>query len=427
MEPLYSDAIRFTEVLPLLSRDVQNVTGKQFSNVQLVLLEAAWNDTSVAHAAEKHAMNVTYLKNRAAPILWNILSEVFGEKVTKSNLHKILIARFFPEREVLLSDGRLSTFLKKMVGSPPICQNFVGRETDLHLLSDSITKNRCTLLSGSEGVGKTALVSKLFQGLQSFDHDFELVIWKNCISDNPADDIADLLHLFTLNGQQASSLLAVLRLRRVLICLDGVNRWFRAYREQATQTVEQFIKLEHPSSVIITSSEPLPFIERFRRGNLPTAAFQLQGLLFDESLDLLSLNGIDRKSGIALAKSFNGNPGLILLACEKIKDQYNGNIGSFLKAKTTFAWAIFRDFLDGLLLSSNSQISEQDCRLLNYLCSQKDPSLSRDKVIENYYKFSAISTYQIRESLDKLLSYSLVVVDKKDTNRILLPSFISFK
>ena len=72
-------------------------TGKHLTNVQRVLLSSSLSDRQLRYhdIAKSYGYSVSYLKQDIGPKLWRLLSEVFGEKVSKNNFRSALERKWY--------------------------------------------------------------------------------------------------------------------------------------------------------------------------------------------------------------------------------------------------------------------------------------------------------------------------------------------
>ncbi len=219
---------------------------ERLSKVQVSVFQHAWEEQSYLEIAKKLGYEVGYVKQMGSQ-LWQLLSQAFGEKVTKSNVHLVLKQK---ARQRSQESGATDNTPKIQNQScaesvpkvRPKIQNrtdwgdatdvsvFYGRTGELATLERWIVQERCRLvgLFGMGGIGKTSLSVKLAKQIQG---EFEFVIWRSLRNAPPIQDLlADLIQF--LSAQQETDLpdslegrilrlLNYLRQYRCLLVLDN--------------------------------------------------------------------------------------------------------------------------------------------------------------------------------------------------------------
>lgn len=90
------------EVVEAVDAAVFTRGGRHLSLVEIVVLRGAWQGLTYEQTAETCQYSLTYIKQAAGPKFWKLLSEVFGEKVSKTNFSSRLGAE-------IPTSGRAST------------------------------------------------------------------------------------------------------------------------------------------------------------------------------------------------------------------------------------------------------------------------------------------------------------------------------
>lgn len=84
----------FEKSLELLETNLFNSQGKKLTVVEREILKAAWENYPYTQVADHSYLTVGHIKDVAYK-LWKPLSEILGEKVTKTNLRLVLEKKNF--------------------------------------------------------------------------------------------------------------------------------------------------------------------------------------------------------------------------------------------------------------------------------------------------------------------------------------------
>jgi hypothetical protein len=269
------------EVLRFTEDRVFSKTGEHLDDLQEAILRGAWKGQRYSKIAEESHCTEGHVRNVAAE-LWQVLSDVLGEELNKSNFKttlercrfSIISSKFAkdctqinnvnvcadtqspeipkdrspstPTSDTSKPKTRLDLADAPHISSlsdSPDGDSFASRTSELATLEKSIVQENCniTAILGISGIGKTALSLHLLPKIQ---HNFECVIWRSLRHSPPLETTLKNLIQFIANQyppnpplprggeegflpssipERLSLLMEYLRKNRCLIILDDVQ------------------------------------------------------------------------------------------------------------------------------------------------------------------------------------------------------------
>jgi ATP-dependent Clp protease ATP-binding subunit ClpA len=234
---------------------------ESLNDIQALVFRQAWEGRSYPEMAKSAGYDYEYIKFVGFQ-LWQLLSRVFGEKVTKSNVHSVLRRKaqqvsvvVAPSNSTSTNDSRNTQAYQSDATTHSVtaegstanrCQDwgeaidvsvFYGRTEELNQLEQWIVMQRCRLVTllGMGGIGKTALSIKLAERIQ--EH-FDYIIWRSLRNAPSIQNLlAELLQFLSSSRKRIyqkpvdkgiSRLMHYLRQHRCLLVLDNAESIMRA-------------------------------------------------------------------------------------------------------------------------------------------------------------------------------------------------------
>jgi hypothetical protein len=352
-----------SEVLQFVDRLVLEHTGKHLDDVQKGVIEGTWQKQTYGDMAQEFKFNKNYVGDVGAG-LWQLLSEILGEEVKKTNFRSTLERLIITDSPVIIQsqrkknhsfsiynypdqvksesqDSRKYEIYQDLTFSPQII-NFYNRKIELRTISNWIINQNISLIYvlGLPGIGKTTLVKK-FVDLNL--KNFEIVIWKNLKFPKSLESLLD--EILTTCQQEPQDnisgklkqISALLTEKKSLIVLDDLQNLFIS-GELAGQYQTQYIDYQnwlkiltdsqHKSSVILISQEQCSEIHYLDEELYPLKRLELLGL---DSLKILEKKGLkDQDSWSKLIELYQGNPNYLQDIALLIKDFFDDSVADFL-------------------------------------------------------------------------------------------------
>ncbi|GAB4375160.1 MAG: NB-ARC domain-containing protein [Elainellaceae cyanobacterium] len=291
---------------------------------------------------------------------------------------------------------------------------FYGRTEELTTLKHWILEDQCRLVAllGMGGIGKTSLVAKLGEQIQS---EFEYVVWRSLRNAPLVEEVLAGLIQFISNQQEVdlpksldgllSLLIRYLNQHRCLLILDNAESILRG-GERAGQYREGFVdygdllrrigESSHQSCLVLTSREKPKEIGLLEGKTRPVRSYQLAGLSQPDGQKILQAEGTtgSEVEQQELLTRYAGNPLAVRIAANTIQELFCGNIASFLEQGAT----VFGDIRD-LLDQQFDRLTELGRSTMYWLAINREP-VSLAKLREDF--FPPITPQKLLETLESL-------------------------
>lgn len=232
-------------------------------------------------------------------------------------------------------------------GEAPDIRFFYGRSEESAQLHQWIEQDQCRLVAvlGMGGIGKTSLVAKVANELQS---EFDFIFWRSLRNAPPLDDLLAELVPFVSNQQEGNCsltrLLHWLRQARCLVILDNVETLFKGgeragqYREDYGAYGELLSvvgQANHQSCLLLTSREKPAEVATISEANPTVQVLQLEGspeaaLALIEAKQLTGSQAVKER----LCDRYGYSPLSLQIISSSIRDVFDGEISLFLEEDT---------------------------------------------------------------------------------------------
>ncbi|MBD2460290.1 NACHT domain-containing protein [Oscillatoria sp. FACHB-1407] len=342
------------QAIALINMAISDQVGRSLSEVELALLQGAWQSETYDQIADRSGYSVGYLQNDIGPKLWKLLSRVFNRKLSKTNLRGVLTQIAIAS---IPSSAPLSAPVPPPIpatspprtswGEAPDVSIFYGRTDELMMLEQWMIRDRCRLIAllGMGGMGKSFLAARF---ADQFQAQFEVVIWRSLRNAPPVETLLTELVTFLSNQQdtQASPerLLHWLRAHRCLIILDNAETIMQpgdrvGFYQPGYETYGDLLRTlgetAHQSCVLLTSREKPAEISTFEMDDGKVRSLSLSGSL-EASLALLESKKLigEVAEKRRLCEFYNCSPLALKIVAASIQSLFDGDIATFLAEET---------------------------------------------------------------------------------------------
>jgi len=345
-----------------------------------------------------------------------------------------------------------SSKLPLLGGEPPDLSCFYGRAVELAGLKEMLLEDRCVVVYGPAGVGKSTLIGKLVQEVSREPERFrfDYFFWKSLHYAPTLDGlVSELLRLageimsHTPLGEleiprdtdgKVSMLIEFLSSCRCLLVLDAaevLEGLKDGERDPGGQYVEyrdflrRIIEEPHQSCVILTSTEPNLEVTYLQEKGYSTRSLKLGGL-GKEARQILRDKGLtgEDKWGDLIYK-YRGNPSFLKAIASEIIELWDGNIDQYLKNESTWVGDPVRRWLSKQLGDTHPGYSSSfEKRLLYYLAEEVSDkeTMTLNQVVKDFdsKKLLGPSRSELFQVLKALINRSLVEKNSNSKGETLL-------
>lgn len=395
-------------VLKLADELIFAKTGEHLDYLQKAILEGTFQGQTYSKIAEATHSSEGHVRDMGSE-LWKILSDGFGEDITKRNFRAILdsgkiynVSSPIGKNFVEINNLNICQEKARAPSSPQTCQqtptqpqidlgdapelfNFYDRTPQLSTLETSILQDRSRLIAllGISGIGKTTLALRLIEQIKT---NFDYVIYRSLrFSPTLNTTLTNLLQIFSDKTEiphnietQISQLLDYLRKHRCLIILDDVQMLFSSGQlagqyKTGYEDYQLFFKLIaevcHPSCLILISWEKTREIAKLERVNNYVQSLVLGslGIAAKEILKQQKLS--DDNDWETLINTYQGNPLWLELTTTIIHDLFSGSVSDFLQCDGV----ILSESLQAQLDQQFQRLTQSEMAIMMQLAEENEP------------------------------------------------------
>lgn len=406
--------VSFSQAVQTVNSISNQVKNRNLSDAEMVALQAAWEKISYTQAIEatNSSYNEIYVRSDAGRKLWQMLSDHFGTKITKSNFRDYIAETFTPSSKQTISSEILG-------GHPPSTKAFIGRKHDIKKLKQNSKTSQCICITGISGIGKSALAAKVIDQFAKQSKLFHQFLWLSVyyqpslsnllkklighlgidrnIESIPRQDLTDVIIEFFQQNQA----LIVLDEADSIIGLESNPD----LREEYQIFFRRIIEEQHKSCIWLTAKNVVDELETYQSMGLPVEILNLGRLSQEDAKQLIEAKGIPFDAEWEkMIHSCMGNPLLIQNILKKVAQVEDGKVG-LIREKTSLALNEFEFVLKKIF---NKAIDDQGietlvlCRIAILQSDQGIPLLSlADEILDINPEISRIDVLNCVERLNK--------------------------
>ena len=437
--------------------------GKRLSNIQEQLFRQTWEGKTYQEIAEKCGYDASYIRD-VGYRLWKMLTNGFGEHVTKHNLQVVVRshAKRFQGNVVPHSisqpiatnplsiinphnaNSHNSEFISgKLVNEANVKRYdwgnaidtsiFYGRTEELAQVKNWVINEQCRLLGvfGIGGIGKTAFSTKLAEQVQG---EFTLIAWRSlrnvpkvevmlaelvgflknqAISTLP-QDFGSLLLMFIQALQQSRCLIVLDNVESILRSGETAGHYSEGY-EGYGELFREIGQVRHQSCVILTSREKPSDVLPPDSSDRMIRSIQLTGLK-EEARQMFREELADAPETHKLIDFYRGNPLVLTVVSRSIYSMFDGDVRKFLDQDAN----VFGD-IRNLIFQQYSRLSDLEQQVMYWLAIEREP-ITTENLRQDIVPL--VSKSQILESVTSLRWRSLI--EKNNNNFTLQPLVMEY-
>jgi flagellar biosynthesis GTPase FlhF len=155
--------------LILVDREVYRQTNKHLTDLQQAVITSVLLGHKYLEIADEYGCTEGHVKDTGY-LLWKLLAQAWGEKVTKSNLRSLV------KRQLQSTQGKIDGTITSDRSETNL--SFVGRQKAIANLQSLVAQgNKIIVLQGEGGIGKTTLAQK-FLASQNLALNLEVLMAK---------------------------------------------------------------------------------------------------------------------------------------------------------------------------------------------------------------------------------------------------------
>ncbi|WP_193195782.1 tetratricopeptide repeat protein [Nostoc sp. MG11] len=332
------EALEFVDSLVFLK------TGEHLDKTQRIILVHLWEDEKRTYQDIGNSCSYTEAHLKAVGAgLWHLLSDVLGEKVSKSTFQGVVQGFWTTQHSQKSHVLNLSSNNTK---PQDIDSSFIGRDREIAEIHTLVSREaKVILIQGEGGVGKTTLARKYFKN-QKFDFVLELWMATEIQNLTPVESVVEEWLRRDFNEEPGRDFgINLERLRRKLrehtpkigVFIDNLetaldkNGKFLECRRPYVELLRVLADPDVHSVTLVTSRE------RLRESSIEVHLYTLEGLDDEAWRQFFSRRQINCDSTVLseMCKAYGGNAKAMQILRGAILTDFNGDINAYWQENRT--------------------------------------------------------------------------------------------
>ncbi len=395
-----AEALKIADNLVFASRN------KHLNDLERSIIEGVCQGKKYSQIAQDNYCEQSHVNDVAAG-LWKSVSDAVGEQVKKTNFRSTIeryqstnSSSFFVSSVNVCSDITLNNHsynshqqanrnnTPQYLKTIPTLAPFYRRTEELDLLKKWILEEKCRsiIISGTAGIGKTALARQVLEDIKG---EFDEIVWQSLGCQRSVVEFIDRNLIASLKIEalpeppldleaRLSLLLEHFREHRCLIILDDLDRLFSSgelagnYTEEYRDYRELFRRIwetNHQSCVLILSREEPSELAVTISNNSSIYSLPLTGLS-EGGREIFRAKGLsDEERWDDAIDYLGGNPAYLESVSIAIKKLFSGKVGEFCKYEELF----LTEEIESLLTHQFGRLSTAEQEVIKLLASEAAP------------------------------------------------------
>ena len=400
-----------SQVITLINQLSLEKRGKGLRDANKLAIRAAWEDIFYREAIDRYCgekkPSETYLSNTAGKEIWDLLSEVYNDRITKKTFRVKLLD--LEKQGVISFQASPTNTPESLPQQLPIrpLPHYFGYEEELENGLETLQQSGILIVSGVAKSGKSAYCAKLIQLLD--ENNYDSILWKSLHSKPEIDDVIhEWSHSLGIQDVSISGLIQFCSSHRCLIVLDQAEQIMSLedLSEDYISFLQRFIEEQNSSSCIMATNSSFEEIIDWQDLGYPIQEIILKGLDRESARALLEHLGLkDEGEWDGLIDKYRGNPYALINVSRLCLDNFGGSLKSYLASQSTWIGTSFINAFDQLLDLGKSQLNRKIIEFLN----EKRKAVPIDDIIQELIDLGySQSSNEILTQLNSLVSQHLV-------------------